>query len=55
MFLLYEFFIEHFSGEHIFYLYLQKSEFSFQYVNWTTAPGCEKVAKKDMGVLCYES
>ena len=25
----------------VFHLYLQKSEFYFQYVNWTTARGCE--------------
>ena len=33
----------------------KKSEFYFQYVNWTAARGCEKAAKKDIIILCYES
>ena len=28
-------------------------EFYFQYVNGTTAWGCEKAAKKDIRILCY--
>ena len=30
-------------------------EFYFQYVNSTTARGCEKVAKEDVRILCYET
>ena len=39
----------------VFHLYLQKSEFYFQYVNWTTTRKCEKAAKKNIRILCYES
>ena len=39
----------------VFNLYLQKSEFYFHYVNWTTARGCEKAAKKDIRILYYQS
>ena len=31
----------------------KKVEFYCQYVNWTTAQGCEKAAKKDIIILCY--
>ena len=57
IFLLNEFFIEYFSGGTylVFHLYLKKSEFYFQYINRKAALGCEKVAKKDIRILCYES
>ena len=31
----------------------KKVEFYCQYVNWTTAQGCEKAAEKDIIILCY--
>ena len=39
----------------VFNLYLQKSELYFHCVNWTAARECEKAAKKDIRILCYES
>ena len=39
----------------VFHLYLQKSDFYFQCVNWTAARGCGKTTKKDIRILCYES
>ena len=57
IFLLSEFFIECFSGEHISSnIYILKSQdFTFQHVNLTKARGCEKAAKKDIRILCYKS
>ena len=55
MFLLYEFFIEYFSTEHTLPFAFTKVRILLSVSKLTTAQRCEKAAKKDIRILCYES